>query len=63
MAPVGVFVRPKGELVLVHRCLACGRERHNRIAADDDLTVLQRLALVQPGRGQRAAAPVLGRTA
>ena len=61
MAPVGVFARPKGELVIVHRCLACGRVRHNRIGADDDLTVLQRLPLVQPGDGRRAAA--LGRTA
>ena len=36
MAPVGAFVRRNGEYVLVHRCLACGVVRHNRIAADDD---------------------------
>jgi hypothetical protein len=36
MAPVGAFTRPKGEHVVVHRCLTCGFERYNRIAADDD---------------------------
>lgn len=36
MAPSGVFRRPKGEQVIVHRCLGCGFERYNRIAADDD---------------------------
>ena len=33
---MGVFARPNGEQVLVHRCLGCGFERHNRIAGDDD---------------------------
>lgn len=58
MVPVGFFVRPTGEHTLVHRCVECGTQRHNRIAADDDfalvlslpdLTRLQRL-------GQLAAA-------
>lgn len=35
MAPIGVFARDDGEYSLVHRCLSCGVERHNRIAADD----------------------------
>lgn len=59
MAPVGVFQRPKGELVVVHRCLGCGFERHNRAAADDDFTFLQSLPLVVPrvktGRGHDGA--------
>lgn len=36
MMPVGVFTRRNGEHALVHRCMGCGCERHNRIAADDD---------------------------
>jgi hypothetical protein len=48
MAPVGLFSRPNGEQVLVHRCLACGFERHNRIAADDNPVPVLRLPLVQP---------------
>jgi hypothetical protein len=36
MAPVGIYARLSGEAVLVHRCLGCGVERHNRMAADDD---------------------------
>lgn len=36
MEPVGVFTRRDGEYMLLHRCLDCGCERHNRIAADDD---------------------------
>ena len=48
MAPVGLFSRPNGEQVLVHRCLACGFERHNRMAADDNPVSVLRLPLVQP---------------
>lgn len=48
MAPVGAFVRPKGEQALVHRCLGCGFERHCRVAADDDFTLVMRLELVKP---------------
>lgn len=44
MAPVAAFTRPTGEHVIVHRCLACGVERHNRIAADDDFDLVLRLA-------------------
>jgi|CXWL01.1.fsa_nt_gi hypothetical protein len=48
MAPVGVFARPNGEQVLVHRCLGCGFERHNRIAGDDDIAAVMRLPVVAP---------------
>jgi hypothetical protein len=43
MMPVGVFTRRDGEYTLVHRCLDCGCERHNRIAADDDFQYVQLL--------------------
>jgi RNHCP domain len=43
MAPVGMFVRAGGEYALVHRCMECGVERHNRIAADDDIELVQGL--------------------
>lgn len=36
MVPAGAFTRARGEHAVVHRCLGCGVERHNRIAADDD---------------------------
>jgi hypothetical protein len=48
MAPIGVFYRPKGEQVVVHRCLGCGFERHNRVAADDNLLLLAELPEVPP---------------
>ncbi len=48
MAPAGTFVRRKGEQVLLHRCLGCGFERHNRIAADDNPLLLMRLDLLEP---------------
>jgi hypothetical protein len=48
MQPVGVFLRPKGEQVIVHRCLGCGFERYNRIAADDSEAVLDALPEVEP---------------
>lgn len=50
MAPIGVFVRRSGEQVLVHRCLGCGIERWNRIAADDHPLVLMALPLLPPPR-------------
>jgi RNHCP domain len=48
MAPVGAFTRAKGEHAIVHRCLGCGFERYNRVAADDDFVAVMRLAVVQP---------------
>ena len=36
MEPIGVFERPNGEEVIIHRCLVCGFERFNRVGADDD---------------------------
>jgi hypothetical protein len=46
MAPIGAFTRPKGEHVVVHRCLGCDFERHNRIAADDNFDLVLQLPLV-----------------
>jgi hypothetical protein len=49
MEPIGAFVRPKnGEHVLVHRCLGCGFERFNRIAADDDFDLVLALPQLPP---------------
>lgn len=53
MAPVARFDRPCGEPVLVHRCLGCRAERHNRLAADDNIILLTRLPLVAPRPGRR----------
>jgi RNHCP domain-containing protein len=47
MAPVGAFVRPNGEHVVVHRCLTCRFERYNRIAADDYFELVLSLPLVE----------------
>jgi hypothetical protein len=48
MAPAGVFTRPKGEQVIVHRCLGCGFERWCRVAADDNVVAMMRLPLLAP---------------
>lgn len=53
MDAVGVFARPKGEQVIVHRCGGCGLERHNRVAADDNSLALLRLPPVPPRLGGR----------
>jgi hypothetical protein len=52
MMPVGTFHRPKGEQVIVHRCLGCGLERHCRVAADDNMIGCLRLPLVAPRTGR-----------
>jgi hypothetical protein len=56
MAPIAQFARANGEPVIVHRCLGCGLERHNRVAADDNTLLLTRLPLVQPRTGRPADA-------
>lgn len=43
MAPIGAFVRVDGEYSIIHRCLECGVERRNRIAADDDFELVTAL--------------------
>ena len=63
MGPVATFLRPKGEEVIVQRCLRCGLERHNRVAADDRLTVLRALPVVEPRQTIRGTpADALART-
>ncbi len=54
MKPVAAFVRRNGEHAIVHRCLTCGFERHNRIAADDFFDRVLALPLVQPRTSSRA---------
>jgi hydrogenase maturation factor len=46
MEPIGYFQRKNGEYVLVHRCLGCGLERINRIAADDNFDLVLSLPLL-----------------
>lgn len=43
MAPVVRFTRPNGEPMIVHRCLGCGFERNNRLAADDNMLLFEAL--------------------
>lgn len=48
MEPIGVFERPNGEEVIVHRCAKCGFERFNRVGADDDEAQVAALPRVAP---------------
>ena len=45
MEPVAVWVRKGGEWAIIHRCKVCGVLHSNRVAADDDHTVLMSLAV------------------
>ena len=56
MEPVATFTRLRGEQAIVHRCLRCGQERHNRIAADDRIAVLRELPVVAPRHTPRGTA-------
>jgi len=66
MEPLGTFQRRNGEYALVHRCLGCGSERFNRIAADDDLPLALSLPLLPPRLAEGApvatASEASGRT-
>jgi hypothetical protein len=48
MQPIGVTTRPNGEQMLIHRCLGCGAERRNRVAADDNTVACMRLEPIAP---------------
>jgi hypothetical protein len=63
MAPIAAFVRSRGEHAIVHRCLGCGFERHNRIAADDNFASIMRLPVVEPRISRRPQAAPSERTA
>lgn len=40
MKPIGLTRKSKGELMVVHQCLKCGKLSPNRIAGDDNCDVL-----------------------
>jgi len=63
MAPVGAYIREKGEHVIVHACRECGRERHNRIAADDDFLLVLQLPPAEPRVTHRKPRRALDRSA
>ena len=45
MDPIGVWVRKNGEWAIIHRCRSCGELSSNRIAADDNPTLLMSIAV------------------
>lgn len=45
MEPIGVWVRKNGEWAVIHRCQSCGKLGSNRIAADDNPSVLMSIAM------------------
>jgi len=44
MEPIAIWVQPRGEWSIVHRCHGCGDLRCNRIAGDDNEFALASLA-------------------
>lgn len=46
MKPIGLMTRRNGEQVLIHECLGCGKQDPNRIAADDNLVLLDSIPMV-----------------
>jgi hypothetical protein len=52
MEPAGVELK-NGRCVILHRCVACGRERRNKAAQDDSFDAILRLS----SRPTTAAAP------
>jgi len=45
MEPISVWVRKNGEWAILHRCRVCGEITSNRIAADDNPTLLMSIAV------------------
>jgi hypothetical protein len=40
MEPIGMDIPKKGERMIRHRCLTCGKEMRNMVAPDDDLDAI-----------------------
>ncbi len=45
MPPIGKILKEDGEEVLIHKCLKCGFVRKNRIAGDDNESLVEKLPL------------------
>lgn len=45
MDPIGVWVRKNGEWAIIHRCRSCSTFSSNRVAADDNPTLLMSIAM------------------
>ena len=45
MEPISVWVRKNGEWAIIHRCRSCSEISSNRIAADDNPTLLMSIAV------------------
>lgn len=43
MEPIGLSFKSDGELMIVHRCLSCGKISKNRIAGDDNTYSITKL--------------------
>lgn len=58
MQPIGIVQR-RNEDVIIHRCLGCGKEDPNRIAADDNPVALEALPIIEWGEFSLGAAAAL----
>ena len=50
MAPIGRFYKEDGEEMLVHKCQECGFIRWNRVAGDDFMEEVAKLAIIADPR-------------
>lgn len=50
MAPIAITSRPDGEWLIIHRCTHCDVLHSNRIAGDDNVLTLFRLAVLPLAR-------------
>jgi DNA-directed RNA polymerase subunit RPC12/RpoP len=46
MEPIGKFLRPNGEEVIIHKCTECGKLSNNRIAGDDNFELVGGLFII-----------------
>lgn len=47
MEPIGKFLRPNGEEVIIHKCIECGKFSNNRVLGDDDFGLVGALPIIQ----------------
>lgn len=50
MEPIGLTLKRDGELMIVHKCLGCGKISCNRIAGDDNTYTITSLLEIKPNK-------------
>ena len=62
MEPLGLTLKRNGELMIVHKCLGCGKMSSNRIAGDDNTYAIISLLEINSAKSNNCNIKLLTKT-